>query len=137
MPEEILPDEKWINGYRSDIKVEAGMTGAAQKAHNRERESTDGESRFLQTRACRPFPLKERAVEVKLASKLHGKRLSKKNLEGLYEVFAPGSNNLKASPTTSTIKETGKPIVTVQNNDIAKFGTLQERQTLLIVYAER
>ena len=26
MPEEILPDEKWVNGYRSDIEVEIGMT---------------------------------------------------------------------------------------------------------------
>ena len=51
MPEEILPDEKWINGYRSDIEVEAGMTRAAQEAHSRGRESTDGESHFLQTRA--------------------------------------------------------------------------------------
>ena len=63
MPEEILLDEKWINGYQSDIEVEAGMTRAAQDAHNRERESTDGESRFLQTIACRPLPLKERADE--------------------------------------------------------------------------
>ena len=25
MPEEILPDDKWVNGYRGDIEVEAGM----------------------------------------------------------------------------------------------------------------
>ena len=115
MPEEILPDEKWINGYRSYIEVEAGMTRASQEAHNREQESTDGESRFIRTRVCRP----------------HGKRRSKKNLEGLYEVLAPGSQILKVSPTTSTIKEPGKPIVTVRRSDIAKFGTLQEEQTPL------
>ena len=137
MPEEILPDEKWITGYRSDIEVEAGMTRATQGAHNRERESKDGESRLLQTRNCRLLPLKERAVEVKLARKIHGKRRSEKNLEGLYEVLAPGSNILKVSPTTCTIKEPGKPIVKVRNSDIAKFGKLQERQTPLIVYAER
>ena len=26
MPEEILPDDKWVNGYRSDIEVEIGMS---------------------------------------------------------------------------------------------------------------
>ena len=36
MPEEILPDNKWVNGYRTDIEVEAGMTRAWQDANNRE-----------------------------------------------------------------------------------------------------
>ena len=83
MPEEIFPNEKRMNGYRSDIEVEAGMTRASQEAHNRERESADGESRFFRTSVCRPLPLKERVVELKLARKIHGKRRSKKNLEGL------------------------------------------------------
>ena len=56
MPEEILPDDKWVNGYRSDIEVEIGMTRASTEARNRERASTDGESRFLKTKAIRPFP---------------------------------------------------------------------------------
>ena len=43
MPEEILPDDKWVNGYRSDIEVEIGMTRASTDARNRERASTDGE----------------------------------------------------------------------------------------------
>ena len=77
-PEEILPDEMWINGYRSDLEVESGMTRATREAHERERGSTDGESRFLQSSECQPFPLKERAVQLKLARKVHGKRRSKK-----------------------------------------------------------
>ena len=137
MPEEILPDDKWVNGYRSDIEVEIGMTRASTEARNRERASTDGESRFLKTKVIRPIPLKERAVELNLARKVHGKRRSKKNLEGLYEVLAPGSHILKVSPTTSTIKEPGKPIVTVRNSDIAKFGTQLEHQTPLKAYADR
>ena len=44
---------------------------------------------------------------------------------------------LKVSPTTSTIKEPGKQIVTVRNSDIAKFGAAQEWQTPLKVYADR
>ena len=137
MPEEILPDEKWINGYRSDLEMEAGLTRASQKAHTRERKSTDGESRFLRTRVWRPLPLNERAVELKLARKIHGNRRSKKNLEGLYEVLFPGLNIFEVIPSKSTIKELGKPIVTVRNSDIAKFWTLQDRQTQLKVYADR
>ena len=113
------------------------MTRATTEASARERASTDGESRFLKTKAIRPIPLKERSVELNLARKIHGKRRSKKKLEGLYEVLAPGSHILKVSPTTSTIKEPGKQIVTVRNSDIAKFGTHQERQTPLKVYADR
>ena len=89
MPEEILPDDKWVNGYRSDIEVEIGMTRANTEAKSRERASTVGEPRFLKTKAIRPIPLKERQVELNLARKVHGKRRSKKNLEGLYEVLAP------------------------------------------------
>ena len=137
MPEEILPDDKWLNGYRSDIEVNIGMSRATQEAKTRERASTDGESRFLRTKATRPIPLKERAVELNLAQKIHGKRRSKKNVEGLYEVLAPGSHILKVNPTTSTIKEPGKPVVTVRKCDIAKFGTQLERQTPLKAYADR
>ena len=137
MPEEILPDDKWTNGYRSDIEVELGMTRATAEARSREQASIDGEPRFLKTTAIRPIPLKERAAELNLARKVHGKRRSKKNLEGLYEVLAPGSQILKVSPTTSTIKEPGKQVVTVRNSDIAKFGTKLERQTPLKVYADR
>ena len=123
MPEEILPEDKWLNGYRSDVELEKEMSRATQEVKSRERASNDGESRFLRTKATRPIPLKERAVELNLARKIHGKRRSKNNLEGLYEVLAPGSHILKVSSTSSTIKESGKPVVIVRNSDIAKFGT--------------
>ena len=122
MPEEKLPDEKWVNGYRSNIEVEVGVSRATQEAEIRESASADGESRFLRTKANRPIPLRERSVKLNFARKIHGKRRSKKNLEGLYEILAPGLHILKVSPTTSTIKEPGKPVVTSRNSDIAKFG---------------
>ena len=115
MPEEILPDGKWVNGYRSDIEIEVRMSRATHEATERERASADGESRFLRTKAFRPIPLKQRAAELNLARNIHGKRRSKKNLERLYEVLG-------------TIREPGKPVVTVRNCDIAKFGTQLERQ---------
>ena len=76
-------------------------------------------------------------MELNLARKIHGKRRSKKNLEGLYEVLAPGSHILNVSPTTSTIKEPRKTIVTVRNSDVAKFGTQLERQKPLKAHADR
>ena len=113
------------------------MSRATHEAKEREKASTDGESRFFRSKAIRPLPLKERAVQLNLARKIHGKRRSKKNLEGLYEVLSPGSHILKVSPTTSTIKEPGKPVVTVRNSDIAKFETQLERRTPLKAYADR
>ena len=63
-----------------------------------------------------------------------GKR---KNLDGLYEVLAPGSTVCKVSPTTSVIKEPNRQEVRVGNSDIAKFGTRAERDTDLTQYIER
>ena len=107
MPEEILPDDKWLNGCRSDIEVDRGMSRVTQEAKARERASNDGESRFLRTKATRPISLKKRAVELNPARKIRGKRQSKKNLKGLHEVPAPGSHILKVSSTTSTSKSQG------------------------------
>ena len=136
-PEEILPDDKWVNGYPNDLELETGMTSAAREASQRKRAKTDGDSCFIRTNACRAIPVTERAVQLKLARKMHGKRLCKKDLEGLYEVLAPGSNILNVSPSTSTIKEPGKPTVTLCNSDIAEFGTTQERKTPLKFYADK
>ena len=33
MPDEILPDNKWVNGYRSDVEVEVGMSRATHEAN--------------------------------------------------------------------------------------------------------
>ena len=136
-PEAILPDDKWVNRYCIDIEVEIGMTRAAREASQRKHANMDGESRFLHTNTWRPIPLTERAVQLKLTRKVHGNRGSKKNLEGLYEVLPTRYNILKVNPTTSTIKELGEPMVTVRKNDIAKFGTAQEKQSPLKVYADR
>ena len=136
-PGDILPDDYWLNGFRSDIEVEIRMTRTTRDASKSERESTGGEYRFLRSGACKPIPLRKRAVQLKLARKILGKRRSKKNLEGLYEVLAPGSNTLIVRPTTSTRKEPGKLIVTVRNSDRAKLRILQERQTPQKVYTDR
>ena len=61
------------------------MTRATNNAKEGERQSTDGESRFLRSGPGRTIPLNEREVQVKLARKIHETRRSKKNLELLYE----------------------------------------------------
>ena len=129
-PEAILPDDKLPNGYRSDIEVERRMTRAAWEANEREQASTDGESHSIYSGAWRPIPITERAMQLKLAHKIHRKRRSKRNLEGLYEVLAPVSNILKVSPTTFTIKEPWKAIVTIRNSDIAKLGQFRSDKPL-------
>ena len=62
---------------------------------------------------------------MKLARKIH----QKKNLDGLYEVFAPGSTVCKISPTTSVIKEPNRQKVRVR--------TKAQRDTDLGQYIER
>ena len=47
MPEKKLPDDKRLNGYRSDIEVEKGMSRVTQEAKARERTSNNCESGFL------------------------------------------------------------------------------------------
>ena len=124
--EDILPDDKWLKGYRSNIEFEMGMTRTTRDANERERQSKEVESRFLRSETCRPIPLTEKAVQVKLARKIYGKRRTKKNLEGFYEVLAPGSN-IEVSPTPSTIKELVRAIVTVRISDITKIWHITGR----------
>ena len=64
-------------------------------------------------------------------------RRSKKNLDGLYEVLAPGSVVKKTDQYTSVISEPGKLKATVRNSDIAKFGKRDERKTKLMDYVNR
>ena len=80
-PEDIFTDDKWINGYCSDIEVELGMTRAVREPNERDQASTDGDSRIIQSGVCRPFLITERAGKLKLARKIYGKSRSKKNLE--------------------------------------------------------
>ena len=62
---------------------------------------------------------------------------SKKSLDILYEVLAPGSSVIKTDAYTSLIKESGKREITIRNSDLAKFETKAERQTDLKIYANR
>ena len=136
-PNELLPEEHWGND-RSDDEVERNMCKTTRDATTRERLAADNESRFIRTtKAHRAIPLKEHAVQINIARKKHPHKRSKKNLDGLYEVLAPGSIVQKTDQYTSVIREPGKVEVTVRNRDIAKFGTRDERKTKLMEYVNR
>ena len=74
---------------------------------------------------------------MKLARKIFENQRQKKNLDGLYEVLAPGNTVCNTSPTTSVIKEPNRQELRVQNSDIAKFGAKAERDTDLGLDIER
>ena len=136
-PNELLPEEHWRNS-RSDDGIEKNMGEATKDSHSRERLAGDNESGFLRTtKAHCPIPLKENTVQLNIARKKHPSRRSKKNLDGLYEVLAPGSVVQKTDQFTSVIRETVKIEVTVRNSDIAKFDTRDERKTKLMDYVNR
>ena len=69
--------------------------------------------------------------------KKHPNRRSKIELDGQYEVLAPGSVVQKTDQFTSVIREPGKLEVTVRNSDITKFGTRDKRKTKLTEYINR
>ena len=76
-------------------------------------------------------------MQLNIARKKHPNRLSKKNVDGIYEVLSPGSVVQKSHQFTSVICEPGKLDVTVRNSVIAKFGTRDERKTKLTKYINR
>ena len=128
-PNELFPKEHWGND-RSDDEKERNMCKATRDATTRERLAADNESRFLRTiKAHRAIPLKEHAVQINIARKKHPHKRSKKNLDGLYEVLAPGSVVQKTDHYISLIRNPGKVEVTVRKSNISKFGTREESNT--------
>ena len=136
-PNELLPEDHGGN-YRSDEEIERNLCTATKEALSREQLAGDSESRFLRlTKAHHPIPLKEHTVQLKIARKKHPNRRSKKNLDGLYEVLAPGSVVQKTDQFTPVIREPGKLEARVRNWDIAKCGNRDERKTKLTEYINR
>ena len=107
---------------------------SSERSNERENISTDGESRFISSNIFRHIPRSELTVQLKLTRKIHGKwsqrgtaskpkkpRASQKaSQRASQKALAPGTNIIKVSPTTSTIKQPGKLVVTVSNSYTAK-----------------
>ena len=134
-----LSEEQWADtALCSDTEIERVICAANSRARAEQEKRNDGEQRLIKLEGVfRSIPCSERSIQVKLARKLHENQRQKKNLDGLYEVLAPGSTVCKVSLTTSVIKEPNRQEVRVRNSDIAKFGTRAERDTDLTQYIER
>ena len=134
-----LTEEQWADiTLCSDTEIEKVICAANSRAQKEEDKMKDGQQQLIWSEGVsRPIPCSERSIQVKIARKIHESQRQNKNLDGLYEVLAPGSTVCKISPTTSVIKEPNRQEVRVQNSDIAKFGTKAERDTYLGQYIER
>ena len=136
--EERISDENWDNEGRSDTQLELNRDRLSKDATKRKNEDPNKESRVIpHPDVGQSVPRTEASLEVKLAKKGPRTKRSKRSLDGLYDVLAPGSSVVKTDTFTSVIKEPRKGDVTIRNSDLAKFGTKAKRQTELQVYANR
>ena len=136
--EELIADENWNNEERSDREIEMNKDTLSKDATKIKNEDPNKESKVIpHPDVGQSVPRTEASLEVKLAKKRPRTKRSKKNLDGLYDVLAPGSSVVKTNIFTSVVKEPGKRDVTIRNSDLAKFGTKAERQNELQVYANR
>ena len=130
--DELILEENWDVEARSDTEIEHNRDKLSKDAARRRNADPEKESRMIShPEVGLPVPRTETALAVKLAKKKPKTKRSKKSLDGLYEVLAPGSSVVKTDTYTSNIKEPGKRDVTIRNSDLAKFGTKAERQTEL------
>ena len=134
----LISEENWDNEERSDTELELNRDRLSKDAGKRKIEDPNKESRLIpHPEVGLSMPRTEASLEIKLAKKRPRTKRSKKSLDGLYDVLAPGSSVVKTDKFTSVIKEPGKRDVTIRNSDLAKFGTRSERQTELQLYANR
>ena len=118
--------------------MELNRDKLSKVAVRRSNADTDWESRVIpHPDVGMAVPRTETSLTVKLAKKKPKSKRSKKSLDGVSEVLAPGSSVIKTDAYTSIIKEPGKREVTIRNSDSAKFGTKAERQTDFQFYANR
>ena len=135
--DQLITDENWNNDERSDIEMEVNK----DKLGKGDEKTKGGPKQKLRLISHpdvgQSIPRTESSLEVKLAKNRPRTKRSKKSLDGLYDVLAPGSSVIQTNENTSVIKEPGKREVTIRNSDLAMFGTKAERNTDLQVYANR
>ena len=130
--EELISEENWDVEARSDTELEHNRDKLNEDAARTRNADPEIEFRMIShPEVGLPVPRTETSLAVKLAKKKPKTKRSKKSLDGLYEVLAPGCSVVKTDIYTSVIKEPGKRDVTIRNSDLAKFGTKAERQNEL------
>ena len=116
--EELIADKNWNNEGRSDTEIELSKDKLSKYATKRKNEDPNKESRVIpHPDVGQSVPRSEVSLEVKPAKKRPRTKRSKKSLDGLYDVLAPGSSVVKTYTFTSVIKEPGKRDVTIRNSD--------------------
>ena len=82
-------------------------------------------------------PLAKTSPRLLLARKNVATTRSKKNLQGLYEAVPEGTVLVKTTEATLTLKMPGQKDTILNKSDVAKFGTLEQRNIHLINFAAR
>ena len=122
--EELISEENWDNEERSDTELELNRDRLSKDAGKRKNEDPNKESRAIpHPEVGLLVPRTEASLEFKLAKRRPRTKRSKKSLDGLYDVLAPGSSVVKTDKFTAVIEEPGKRDVTIRNSVLAKFGT--------------
>ena len=136
--EELISEDNWDTEARSDIELEQNKDKLSNDAVRQSNADSNKESRVIpHPDFGLAVPRTAASLTVKLAKKKPKSKRSKKSIDDLYEVLAPGSSVIKTDAYTSLIKEPGKREVKIRNSDLAKIGTKAERQTDLQIYANR
>ena len=101
--EELIADENLNNEERSDTEIEINKDILSKDATKRRNEDPNKESRVIpHPDVGQSVPGTEASLEVKLAKR------SKKSLDGLYDVLAPGSSVVKTNTFTQSLKNQEK-----------------------------
>ena len=129
-----MPDSrrKWKDRDRSEAEVENNKTSAICDANEHQLGQISEKTRMIKIEGrCRGIPGSEESLQLNLIKKIPAYKRSKKDLQGQYEVIAPGSTILKDDDTTHTIKEPGKMPVTVRKSDMTELGTKAKKDSPL------
>ena len=115
--EELISEDHWDTEAMSDIELEVNRDQLSKDAAHRSNADPDKESRVIpHPDVGLAVPRNEASLKAKLAKKNPKSKRSKKSLDRLYEVLAPGSSVIKTDAYASIIKEPGKRKVTIRNS---------------------
>ena len=104
--EVLITEENWDNEERSDIEFDLNKEKLSKDAVKRKNVDPDKEPRVIShPEVGLPVPRTEASLTVKLARIDHEQKRSKKSLDGLYDVLAPGSSVVKSDKYTSAIAD--------------------------------
>ena len=94
--EELISEENWDVDAGSDTELEHNRDKPSKDATRRKNADPEKESSLItHPDVGLPVPRTETSLSVKLAKKKPRTKNSKKSLDGLYDVLAPGSSVVK------------------------------------------